>query len=224
MQHVVVAGSTGLIGKRLVALLSLRSDVQVTALVRKAGRTLKATNVIERVFDYKADYAAIGTSMIPCDVLLCAIGTTMSQAGSKEAFLAVDRDIPLALIARQRALGKGVFGLVSSTGAGSPRGFYLETKAAVERGIEASGIPSVIVRPSFLLGDREHFRLGEKLALFTIAPLLKGLATATGRRVASLAALEPIADDKVAAMLIAHTIDSKPTGTIILEGAALTQG
>src|SRR5690554_3012760 len=124
MQHVVVAGSTGLIGKQLIAQLAARDDVQVTALVRKAGRTLQAPNVKERVFDFKADYAGIGTSMIPCDVLLCAIGTTMSQAGSKAAFLAVDRDIPLALVARLRDLGGAVFGLVSSTGAGRPRGFY----------------------------------------------------------------------------------------------------
>src|SRR5688572_23260021 len=104
--HVVVAGSTGLVGGAVTAALGGRTDTVVTALVRKpTGRTYPA-NVRECVFDFAdvKSYERIGTAEIPCDVLLCCLGTTMKVAGSRAAFLAIERDMPLALLGRAQKI------------------------------------------------------------------------------------------------------------------------
>jgi uncharacterized protein YbjT (DUF2867 family) len=54
--------------------------------------------------------------------------------------------------------------LVSSVGADKPRGFYLNTKAELEKCVIDSGLSWVIVRPSLLLGRRQEFRFFEGLA------------------------------------------------------------
>ncbi|HRD38389.1 MAG TPA: hypothetical protein PLC65_07145, partial [Bacteroidia bacterium] len=55
--------------------------------------------------------------------------------------------------------------------------FYLRTKGEMEEGVKSNFKHSVFVRPSFLLGNREEMRIGEKIgiALFSIInPLLFG--------------------------------------------------
>ena len=100
LKQVVIAGATGMVGRELVRQLEAREDVQFTALVRRPG-CLRAESgrVKEVVFEYQdpASYARLGRE-IPCDVLLCALGTTRKRAGSVEAFQQVDRDYPLAFM------------------------------------------------------------------------------------------------------------------------------
>ncbi len=95
IRHVVVAGATGLIGALVLKHLAARSDVAVAALVRRPG-ALQASafgaatgSVKERVFDFgtPGSYEELGSRSLPCDVLLCCIGTTLRQAGSEAAFL-----------------------------------------------------------------------------------------------------------------------------------------
>lgn len=211
-----------MIGTELLRQLLGRDDLVVTVLVRTRGRIANGSNVREQIFDFAKDYALIGTDALPCDILLCAVGSTMRQAGSEAAFLKVELDIPLALVQRLKDLGRGTFGFVSSTGAGHPRGFYLQTKAAVEHAIQASGVPALVVRPSLLLGNRREFRLGERVATLIAAPILKCLVTLSGRRIEALGRLEPISAAKVAAQLIAGTVDDTPHGMVVLEGFALS--
>lgn len=218
--HVVVAGSTGVVGREVVAQLSGRSGVTVTALVRRQGSVAKAPNVREVVFDFKADYGRIGGPDLPCDVLICAIGSTMKQAGSKDAFAKIERDIPVALVGRLAELKRGVFGFVSSTGAGKPVGFYLQTKAAVEAAIFAAGVPYVIVRPSLILSERQEFRLGERLATILTVPVMRLAGLVSGRRIAAIGQYMPIAAKTIARALVNATFDSPPAATI-LEGYPL---
>lgn len=217
----VVAGGTGLVGREALRLLAGRPGVQATALVRKAGAGLPA-GVIERVFDYDspASYEALGGE-VPCDVLLCCLGTTRKKAGSDEAFRRVDRDYPVALLNRLKALpGRPVYGLVSSIGAESPSGLYLKTKAEVEAAVLASGLPHVIVRPSVLVGDRQESRPGERLALALGVPLFGAL-----RAIAPVGPVEryaPIEAAQVAAALVHHAL-TQPPPRAILSGAQLRQ-
>lgn len=173
MKNIVVAGATGLVGREVVSLLAGRRDVRVTALVRRPGSMpSSSSSLCERVFDYGSaeDLERLGTE-IPCDVLVCALGTTLRKAGSPEAFRAVDLGIPSALIQRLARLPeRPTFALVSAAGAGHPHGLYLNTKAEVERTLVDSGLPYVILRPSLLLGKREEFRLGERLLSGLVAP------------------------------------------------------
>jgi uncharacterized protein YbjT (DUF2867 family) len=183
MRHAVVVGGTGLIGSELLQLLSA-AGAGVTALVRTPGRLRGGPGIAERPFAFAdpAAYDALGTSALPCDALFCCIGTTMKTAGSKAGFLAVERDIPLRLIAALRQnRPDAVFAFVSSTGAGTPTGFYLRTKREVEDALLASSLPYVIARPSLLLGSRAEFRPGERLAVLTLPPLFKAAEALFGR-------------------------------------------
>jgi len=67
---------------------------------------------------------------------------------------------------------------VSSVGANIKGGFYLRTKAEMERGTEKY-FPGTVFhfRPGFLVGKRKEFRLAEKIASFfikVIDPILAG--------------------------------------------------
>jgi len=224
MVHVVVAGATGLIGRELIRQLEARKDVEFTALVRKAGRLRSISGrVQEAVFDFDdaAAYERLGTE-IPCDVFLCALGTTIGIAGSPEAFRKVDLEYPKALAERLAKLEtKPVFGAVSSVGAGQPKGLYLTTKADMERALVDSGLPYVIVRPSLLLGSRTEFRLGERVAQLLAGPFLF-FAKMLAPQSKLLWKYAPIEASAVAHALLLTCLDEPRVGSArILEGLKL---
>ena len=224
MRHVVVAGATGLVGRELVRLLDARPEVEFTALVRRPG-SLRSLSGREReaAFDYRdpASYLRLGTE-IPCDLLVCALGTTLKKAGSPPAFREVDLEYPRALIHRLAGLEpRPVFALVSSIGAEQPRGLYLSTKAALEHSLEGSGLPYVIVRPSLLLGDRAEFRVAERISGILAKPLLGAAKLLTPHW--DLAwRYAPIEATQVAKSLIWATLECPPgAGNRVLSGLNL---
>ncbi|MCX6108284.1 MAG: NAD(P)H-binding protein [Proteobacteria bacterium] len=223
-QHIVVAGSTGLVGTEVLAALADRPQCKVTALVRRLTKRTYPQHIRERAFDFSApsDVDHVGTSTLPCDVLLCCIGTTIATAGSRDAFEKVDRDIPVGLaqaLARHRA--DAVFGLVSAIGAAQPRGFYLQTKAAAEAAVISTGLRYVIVRPSLLLGDRQEFRFGEQLGGLLIRPLFGAVDLLGLSSLSAVARVRPIQAKQLARVLISACLDHPPTKGDILEGQAL---
>lgn len=225
MRQVVVAGATGLVGREIIALLDARKDVAVTALVRREGRLRGlSSKVREVVFDYDdpASLARLGTE-IPCDVLLCALGTTLKAAGSEEAFRRVDRDYPMALMCRLVEVEpRPTFGVVSSVGAAHPRGFYLRTKAEMEKALFESGLPYVIVRPGLLLGHRASFRLGEWLSAKLLAKPYLFLARAFAPTSRLWWKYAPIEATEVAKALVRGCLDEPPARlNRVLTGLAL---
>ena len=100
------------------------------------------------------------------DKVFCALGTTIRQAGSQEAFRRVDYEYPLAIAKAARARGASHFLLVSAHGASArSRVFYNRVKGELEEAVQALGYPSLtIARPSLLLGNRKEPRFGEELA------------------------------------------------------------
>jgi uncharacterized protein YbjT (DUF2867 family) len=108
----------------------------------------------------------------PVSTFVCCLGTTIKKAGSREAFIAVDRELALRLAALSRKFGARHAILVSSAGASRQSGnFYLRVKGEVEDGIEALGFKRVdLVRPGLLLGERSDRRPSEAMAQ-ALAPL-----------------------------------------------------
>lgn len=225
MRHVVVAGATGLVGQELIRLLHERPEVSFTALVRQEGRLKHLSDrVREVVFDFgsAADYGRLGTE-IPCEVLLCALGTTLKAAGSPEAFRAVDFGIPKRLLDRLRQLEPPpVLGLVSSAGADHPRGLYLQVKADLEQEVLDSGLPYVIARPGLLLGERAEPRPLERLAAACLGRPYLALARAFLPRSRKVWKYAPIEAEKVAAALVRTCVDEPPLQTgRVLSGLVL---
>ena len=94
------------------------------------------------------------------DAVVCALGTTIRDAGSKAAFRRVDLDYVLAMATHARAAGARSFALNSSLGADPVAGnFYLRTKGEAEAALRSLGYPSLtLVRPSVIGGERERRR------------------------------------------------------------------
>lgn len=104
--------------------------------------------------------------LLAADALVCALGTTIGQAGSRQRFRAIDHGIPLALARLGLERGLKDFLLVSALGA-DPRSrvFYNRVKGELEEALATLPLRSLtIVRPSLLLGERRERRLGERLA------------------------------------------------------------
>jgi uncharacterized protein YbjT (DUF2867 family) len=110
------------------------------------------------------------------DVYVSCLGTTLQVAGSREAFIAVDRELVLRLSRLAFELGARRAILVSSVGASRQSGnFYLRIKGEVEDAMGEAGFQRLdILQPGLLLGERGEVRRGEALAQ-TLAPIYNPL-------------------------------------------------
>jgi uncharacterized protein YbjT (DUF2867 family) len=157
----LLAGASGLIGSQLLPLL-LASDrySKVIVLARKETGTVHP-KIESHVIDFD-NLQNLGEAL-KCDDVYCCLGTTMKQAGSKEAFRKVDFDYPLALAHATRKLGAKQYSIVTAMGANRDSSiFYNQVKGEVEDAISAIDFESIhIYRPSLLLGPRRNTRVGE---------------------------------------------------------------
>jgi len=179
-RNILLAGASGLVGGlTLRRLLEHREfSGRVFAPVR---RDLAISD--SRLTAMKTDFAPANADSLFSDVVnshpaprldayVSCLGTTIRTAGSREAFIAVDRDLVLRLA--QTAFQKGARHaiLVSSVGASRQSGtFYLRVKGEIEDALEAMGFGRLdIIQPGLLLGARAEHRPGEALA-GVLAPL-----------------------------------------------------
>ncbi|WP_165680581.1 oxidoreductase [Metapseudomonas otitidis] len=166
-QHILLAGATGLTGEHLLdRLLNERTVERVLAPSR---HPLAAHPRLENPVGELADLLPqLGG---PIDTAFCCLGSTIRQAGSQEAFRAIDLDLVMAVGRRALELGARHYLVISALGA--DRGssvFYNRVKGEMEDALRDQGWPQLtLARPSLLLGPRQEFRLGERLA----APLMR---------------------------------------------------
>ncbi len=173
--RVMLAGATGLVGSRVLRLLL--DDVRCTAVVAPGRRPLPlaAPRLLNPVLDF--DRLPEDAPWWQVDAAICALGSTLRQAGSREAFHRIDHDYPLAIAYAVRARGCAVFALNSAMGA-DPRSwfFYNRVKGELERDLRALGFASLaLVRPGLIGGERAEPRPGERAAarvLGALAPVL----------------------------------------------------
>ncbi|HEX9081376.1 MAG TPA: NAD(P)H-binding protein [Holophagaceae bacterium] len=225
VRDVVVAGGTGEVGRQLLARLAEHPGLRVRALVRRPGLPVSASNLQEEHLDFEDEAACRRSLEGPCDLLLIAVGTTRAKAGSSDAFLAVDRDLPLRLI---RTLAdvhpQARVGLVSSAGADRPRGLYLQAKAEVEAALAATGLAHAVARPSFLVSDRREFRWAERLVLGLLAPAWLALGRALFPRSRGWWRWAPVHVREVAESLLAAALALEPGERRLLESLDLHPG
>lgn len=180
----VVAGATGLVGRELLTLLLRdRRTSSVIALSRRPlTRRHGKLTVVDAAFDRLADVLAVATAQgRPIDVF-CCLGTTIAAAGSEDAFRRVDHGFVVALARWAQQVAARRMIVISALGADpASRVFYNRVKGETENDLRALQLPSlVIVRPSLLLGKRDEFRPGERLAQALTTPL-RGLIPARVR-------------------------------------------
>ena len=163
MKTALLLGATGLVGGHLLE--QLLGDTRYDTVIALNRRPLDQQHPKLRAEIIDFDHP--DPAKIRGDDLFCALGTTLRKAGSKEAQYRIDCSYPYEIgkIARQN--GAKQYLLVSSLGADAQSSnFYLRTKGDLEEKIKSLEFKTFVsARPSFLLGDRGEFRLGERLGI-----------------------------------------------------------
>ena len=195
MKTALVFGSTGLVGGHLLDQLIKNENYNKIKLFVRSEIIINDLKV-EIV---KTDFNNIEKhkeEMIGDHCYFC-IGTTKQNSPDKDEYRRVELDLPkqIAQITKSNSVNSFVF---VSSGYADPNssGDYLKFKGLVEEELKRLSFNKlVIMRPSFLIGDRKEKRLGEKLGIFVfklLSPLFLG----------PLKKMKPIQSEKVANAMI----------------------
>lgn len=213
MASAVVFGATGLVGTSLLAELSITESV--TSVVTYGRRAPSAE--CPKMSFVKGSYDALDDDLSNTSVDHCfiALGTTIRNAGSQDAFRNVDFRMVVEAAKWAKTRGAQSLALVSSVGANANAfAFYPRVKGEAEEALKALELPKLLIfRPGLLLGERNEFRFGETLAtplMRILNPLLLG----------STARYRAISAQDVARAMVRLSLRSEPSGSscTIVEG------
>lgn len=170
-QRILLAGATGLTGEHLLDRLLNEPTVEcVLAPTRKPlAEHPRLNNPIGPLRTLLPQLSG------DIDTAFCCLGSTLKEAGSQEAFRAIDHDLVLAFAERARELGARHLLVISSLGANPQSNlFYCRTKGEMEEALQAQDWPQLtIARPSQLLGPRMEIRPLERMTA-PLSQLLPG--------------------------------------------------
>ena len=161
----LVAGSTGLIGKNLINILS--KDSPVTALTRRNFNF--PDNVTENIVDFDNEY-----DLPRADQLFICLGfpvelldLVIMRKSVKKLFYKVDYEYVCNLAEKAKSSGIENLSVVSSVGASKNSfNYYLKTKGLMEEQLKDLNFHTLnIFQPSHLLGKREK-PIGHDVKLF----------------------------------------------------------
>jgi uncharacterized protein YbjT (DUF2867 family) len=224
----LIVGASGLVGSYTLQRLLTAEDKgkplyeRVIALVRKPLQ-VHDTTIVPPHAEHRLQQCVLGSfgdssvlqehlqQYAPLHHIYCTLGTTIRTAGSQEAFRAVDCSYPLAIAQAALSLGATRFGIVTALGADAHSTiFYNRVKGEVESALQELPYEALrILRPSLLLGKRQEFRLGERVAV-VLSPLMNALL------IGSLKRYRAIEASVVAWSLVAALQDHR-SGVWILE-------
>ena len=199
----LLLGATGLVGGHV--LRGLADDPRWDRVITLGRRPTDLASPAHEHHVVDFDRLADRADLFACDDLFCCLGTTIKKAGSEAAFRRVDLELPAE--SAQRAAGEGASQMLIVTAWGADAGsrlLYTRTKGEAERAVEEVGFDALqILRPSLLTGDRDEFRLGERIGQAVgavVGPLLRG----------PLAPLRPITATTVARAMVEIAADRPP--------------
>jgi uncharacterized protein YbjT (DUF2867 family) len=185
----IIIGATGLVGNHLLQLLLEDENFSCVKIFVRRKTGIENPKLKEFVIDFNdiEHYSADITG----DVLFSCLGTTLKQAGSKEAQYKVDYTYQYTFADLASKNGVQHYLLVSSTGADATSAFfYSKIKGELEQSIKQMPFEKiVIVQPSVLKGERNENRIGEKIGaaiidgLSKIIPPLKKYRSIKGAKV-----------------------------------------
>lgn len=208
MTTLLIAGATGLVGRH--ALRIAMDDARVRRVVAPTRRALPPHPKLHNpVVDFDALPGEAAWWAV--DAVACALGTTLRDAGSREAFRRVDLDYVQGIAAHARAGGARAFSMVSSLGADAgARNFYLRTKGEAEAAVAACGYESLtVLRPSVIGGDRDRARPAERAAM----QVLRALRPIVPRRYRVVPA------ERIADTLVRHAVAAASGHRVVLSDA-----
>ncbi len=173
----LVAGASGMVGRELLRALAAGGAYHRVIALSRRPLSFEAPRLVNRIIRFEnLDQDLRG---LVCDDAYCCLGTTMREAGSPQAFRAVDYDLVLHYARFAQSAGAKTLLAVSSVGAApDARNFYLRVKGEAELALVALGFRALhLMQPSLLTGSRQEWRTTEALAralLPLFNPLLLG--------------------------------------------------
>ena len=159
-----VIGASGLVGRRLVEQLLSEPAVGTIRIFTRRSTGFEHPRIEEHVIDF--ENVESWKNLVRGDVLYSTLGTTLRQAGSKEAQYKVDFTYQYQFARAAAANGVRAYVLVSSAGA-DPESmiFYSRMKGELDAAVERMPFEHcTILRPSILEGERERTRPAERIA------------------------------------------------------------
>lgn len=160
----LVIGATGLVGGQLLQLLLRSDEYEKVISVSRHSLEIIDNKLEQQIIDF--EQIDKYEDLFEVDTIFCTLGTTMKKAKTKEKFVKVDFDYPLAVakLAKQNEVRQ--FFLVSAMGADQhSRFFYNQVKGNIEAAIKEVNISAFyIIRPSLLLGKRTETRFAEDVS------------------------------------------------------------
>ena len=204
--HALIIGATGATGRALLDTLLNDSAFERVSIFVRRPVALEHPKLVVHVIDFEQPHT--WQDQVRGDVLFSCLGTTLKDAGSKEAQWRIDYDYQYRFAQAAKANGVPQLLLVSSAYANpASKGFYTRMKGQLEQAITALGFASLgIFRPPSLVRPNTD-RTGEKIAL----RLLNGL-----NRIGLLRSMQPMPVTELAQALAVAAKQGRP-GVNILE-------
>jgi len=196
MKTALVFGSSGLIGAHLLKQLIENNNYNKIKIFVRSEPEINdpKVEIIQTDFNNLENHKE---DIMGDDCFFC-IGTTKQNSPDKHEYQRVELEIPkeIAQITKSNLVNSFIF--VSSLYANSKSsGDYVRFKGLVEEELKRLNFPKlVIMRPSFLMGDRKEKRVSEKIGILVfklLSPLLLG----------PLKKMKPIHSETVARAMIA---------------------
>ncbi len=204
MHTAIVIGATGVTGKHITRYL-VKSDYY-SKVVAFSRRPLpeKSGKLINHVVDF--DDIDSWANRVKGDDLFSALGTTLKQAGSKQAQYKVDYTYQANVIKAAAENGVKRLFLISSPSASSLSPFfYNRMKGELDNFAAQQGFATLVYfKPSVIEGDRPDNRIGEKIGgafMHQLADWVPGMAT-----------MRPISGEQLAGAMVNCAVHPLPEG------------
>lgn len=173
----LIAGASGLVGSQLLPLLLASDRYARVIAVGRRPLPMVHPKLEQRIFEL--EQLEEHRLQLIADDVYCCLGTTLRQAGSKEAFYKVDFLYVVKLAALTAGNFAAQFMLISAMGAdATSRFYYNRVKGEMEETVREAPFRAIhIFRPSLLLGHRPEKRVGEQIGavlLRALRPILVG--------------------------------------------------
>lgn len=161
----ILFGASGLVGGQCLHQLLEHPAYKKVISIGRRQLDIEHERLEQHVIDF--DTLDAYKHLIQGHDLFCCLGTTMANAGNKEAFYKVDFTYVFQTASLAAKNGVNQILLVSSVGA-DPDSFiyYSKVKGEIEKAVKELSFWAVhIFQPSILVGDRQENRPAEKIGI-----------------------------------------------------------